>query len=130
MAFTLYGRRLLLRCTFLNATFPSSLYLALTITVPTTSDDGALLKEPEAAEYARVAFTGGFEENSVGELTSSAAHQFATPVSDWGVLRGWALCTAATAGLVIVGGPLRQPRRASAGQPLVLGVDALRLTVR
>jgi hypothetical protein len=130
MAFTRYGRQLLLTCTFLNATFPSTLYLALTTVVPTSSDDGALLVEPSAAEYDRVLFTGGLEEGTPGELTNSAAHQFPTPVSDWGVLRGWAMCTTATAGLVVVGGPLRQPRRASAGQPLILGVDAIRLTVR
>jgi hypothetical protein len=67
---------------------------------------------------------------SAGEITNAASIQFATPSTDWGVLRGWALCTAATGGLVIVGGPLSQPRRASAGQALILGVDALRMTLR
>lgn len=132
MPLTTYGRNLILGCTFLNGTRPTSVYYALTLAIPGSSDDASLLVEPAVAEYARKLYTvsSGFYAITPGEISNTSVITFNTPVTDWGMVRGWAMCTALTGGLVIAGGALKQPRRAVAGSVLRIGIDATRLSVR
>lgn len=135
MSLTPYGRHVFLRCAFTTDSMPATVYWALTVSTPSSSDDGVLLArmEPVATtNYARVAYTvaNGFDFSTYGEMTNVLPIQFPTPSTDWGMLRGWAMCDAATSGRVLFTGTLRQPRRAAVGTALIMGVDALRLTVR
>lgn len=132
MGFTAYGRKQLVDCLFMGGTPPTTLYIALTVAVPMDSDDSAQLVEPLNAEYARVAYVvaDGFDEISPGVLVNARAVQFPTPVTDWGTVRGWALCTASTGGLVLANGPLKQTKRLGIGVPVQMRSGALRITTR
>lgn len=135
MGFTPYGRKLLLDSTFMSGVRPTTVYFALTSSVPGPIDDGMLLVEPAAGtNYARLSYAvaSGFYTTSAGEITNARELVFATPSTDWGMVRGWAMVTTSTraTGLVIVCGPLGQPKRASAGTKLRLNIDALKLSVR
>lgn len=132
MGFTAYGRGLLLGNTFLGGTPPTTVWMALTVAVPLDSDDAAQLVEPVNAEYARVSYavSGGFDQVVPGVLCNARAVQWATPTTDWGMVRGWAMCEDETAGLVIASGPFKQAKRVAAGVPVQLRGGSMRITSR
>ena len=134
MGFTAYGRSDVMRAYFIDGGAPATLYLALTSVVPINTDSGTLLsaQEPTGTGYARVAYVtaGGWDEIVPGTVSNARGVQFPTPGSDWGWVRGWALCTAATAGLVVVSSPLRQVRRVTAGLPVRVYIDGLQISSR
>jgi len=134
MGFTAYGRSEVLSAYFLNGGAPSTLWIALTTKVPVDSDSGTVLasQEPTGGSYARVSYTtsGGWYELAPGILGNANGIQFPTATTDWGWVRGWALCTASTAGLVIASGSLRQVRRVVSGMPVQVYTDAIRISSR
>lgn len=99
---TPYGRQQLLVCYFAHDTFtaPSGLWLAYTVSVPVSNDDGSSLDEPTGlVRTALAALTGahwglsGFSEIYNKDQITPAAATAAIPV-----LSGWALCDSAAAG--------------------------------
>jgi len=133
MGFTPYGRRIMLGTMFGLNTAPTTAYLALSPTIPTSASTSEFLVEPGAAEYARKVYGYGanfWAFQGWAEVGNSVPIQFVTPASDWGMLRGWALTTGLGVSDIIVSGPLRQPRRAAAGTTLIFAVGALRCSLR
>lgn len=133
MGFTPYGRRIMLGTMFGLGTAPSTAYLALSPDIPTTASTTEFLVEPGAAEYVRKVYGFGYtywNYQGWAEVGNAQPIQFVTPASDWGMLRGWALCTGPALSDIIVSGPLRQPRRAVAGTTLMIAIGALRCSLR
>lgn len=80
---------------------PALLYIALLTRNPVFSDTGADLHEPTAASYQRLEVSNSSSNFSVatnGTVVNTQTFGFPTPPEDWGLVRGWALCDAATDG--------------------------------
>lgn len=133
MGFTPYGRRMMLGAYFGLSPAMTTSWLALTPTIPTTNPSTEFLVEPVAPEYKRVQYSMGagfWTFQGWSELGNAVPIKFPTPASDWGMLRGWALCNGSGPSDVIASGALRQPRRASQGTSLLIAIGALRLSLR
>ena len=94
--FTMYGREKLLAGMLLPdvTTAMSGLAIALTAEVPPSNVDVSQLVEPAAAEYSRVTYGVGSAHwalSGFGEIYNTQEVDFATVVTDWGWLSGWAL---------------------------------------
>jgi hypothetical protein len=93
--------------THLGSGTPATVYLAALLEEPAFTDTGTTIVEPDAASYERLAITNndtnwpdaadGIKSNGV-ELVHTEA------LEDWGTIRYWAICDAATLGNVIFKG--------------------------
>lgn len=117
-ALTVYGRQFAL-ASLLTPDIRNTLsdvWIALTTVVPTVSGTGSDLIEPADIAYGRVLYSAG---SSHWDFTGSGAAYNTQPLvfpnptvgGDWGLMRGWAMCTASTAGQVVLVGALTVPVR-------------------
>lgn len=107
-----------------------SVYIALTTSIPLLGAPGNKLVEPQSTTYARKEYGLGADYWVLeGGRAISNAKDIAwdTPTEDWKMVRGWAMCTAATAGIVIASGALSNPFFIKSGTQPVVPTGALRM---
>lgn len=115
----MWAREMMVREVFRKENLILECWVALTLSVPEANAPGGSLVEP-ASGYARVqipldaanwGLTGYAEVYNVPEIT------FPSPTANWGLIQGYALCTAATLGETIAVGSLVNPQRVDFGKP-------------
>lgn len=126
---SLYFRQQVLLRVFLNRPSPTVAYLGLTTSLPLANVPGTGLSEPPAVRgYARARYDlveANWELNGVAEVVSTQEIPFSDPTADWGLIQGWALCTAVTGGEVIISGRLSVAQRINFGATVVVPPRAL-----
>lgn len=82
---------------------PGTLYIALLVTMPSFNDSGEDLNEPTAGDYARLAVDNtraNFSEADNATITNASTFEFPVATNDWGLIRGYAICDAASGGVL------------------------------
>jgi hypothetical protein len=109
--FTFEGRSRLLQRLFTpdDTTAPAlgTLWMALVNGSVLPTDDGNSIPELAATSYTRVGIGALLEYWTLtahGVLSNATAVYWPAATTDWGMVSGWALCTAAIGGEVIAGG--------------------------
>lgn len=107
------------------ATAPVGLYLALLNEMPDETVNGTSLTQVEVAAgigYSRYSIGLGVGNWALyGESVGNANELTLGPsTGDWGIVRGWALCTAATDGDVIIANLFPEPYRVLGGRSYVI----------
>lgn len=108
-----------------------TLWVALTVNVPTSTDTGASLSEPTAASYERIPYgTGSFFWSlpGPGQLVNAQGVDWRVPDDDWGQVTGWALCTESMSGMALACGPLLRTTTITAGMRLRMPPGSIRLS--
>ena len=107
-------------------------FLALCTVVPTAYDNGSSIVEPTASAYQRAPYgvdTDFWTANTDGTVFNAQEIDFAAPnplEADWGMIKGWALCTDASGGNTCWLGELVTPRRVLATSSAVtIGIGGL-----
>lgn len=121
---SLYFRNALLQKVFRGVDLlGSNMYVALTRKVGEVGMPGLNLDEPVGGGYGRIAYgygTGNWTMTNYGEVTNTSDINFSGPTAYWGLIGGFALVDAASAGNVLAVGSLRNPLRADLGfAPLI-----------
>lgn len=125
---SMWARDAIVREIFRNESLISTVWVALTKTVPESNAEGSNLNEPVLMAYSRIevplgtanwGLTGYCEVYNLNELI------FPTPTSDWGLIQGWALCTAATGGETIAVGSVVNPQRVLFGKAPTVKVGGI-----
>jgi len=129
-SFTTYGRKLLIDGLFITPNSIGTVYIALAFVVPGTTDDATRLIEPAGLNYSRKAYAGGWLAGTAGEVFNASIVTFNTPSGDWGVVRGWAICSAVVGGKVIGSGALRSPTPIKIGNVPTIAVRGIRAALR
>lgn len=130
-SFTPYGRKLMVDSLFVTGATIGNVWIALCAVVPGSVDDSSRLVEPKTGAYARAAYTGGWTSGTAGEVVSVGAVTFPVPSSNWGTLRGWAICNALTGGNVIAVGSLVIPKSVTLGMTApVIPAGAMKASLR
>lgn len=129
---TKYGAQQMLLSAFASdlAMMPDTLYVALTNVVPPLEANGDGLVEPSDSAYSRMPYSKGSANwQLIGNttITNVSAITWSTPITDWGRVVGWALCTDVDSGTVIASGELSTPRYIAATSSVVLPAQALRI---
>lgn len=104
---TLLGQKLLLDHTIgLTSYTMPTVHLGLFTASP--GETGSLAGEPSGGSYARVALASKLTATvlATGLMVSSALIQFPSPSAAWGTVAHWGVCDAASAGNVLLYGPL------------------------
>lgn len=130
-----YGRSVMINSVFRTEATPvlSSAYMALTTSVPVTTDTGTTITEPTASSYERVPYGLGayfWTMMGPGQVANVQALSWVPPTDDWGQVIGWALCTESTSGMVLALGRLRRSMTIVAGMRLKVPPGSLRLTLQ
>lgn len=79
-------------------------YIAILVTEPAFEHTGTDLIEPSAATYERLQVTNNdvsFSAAVNASMTNNVDITFPELTEDWGTIRGWAICDAATNGLLL-----------------------------
>lgn len=97
----------------ISYTPPTSLYIGLFTTTPTSAGGGV---EVATGSYVRHVVT--FAAPSNNQCLSIGSVDFATPTADWGELKGAALFDALTGGNMLYFGDLVTPRTVYATDPV------------
>lgn len=139
-AFTNYLENQVLAHIFRTATFtkPTTLYVGLITTTPTTTDTGTgetgTVTEASGGSYARVAvapldanWTAATGNN--GTTSNVAAVTFPACTADWGTVNAFGIWDASTAGNLLVYSALTTPRTITAGSTPSFGAGALTVQV-
>lgn len=127
------GRTLLMNAMFRPEAFAaiSDIFVALTTSVPVSTDSGDTIAEPVASSYARGDYGVGsyfWTLNGPGQLLNAHNIEWINPTDDWGQVTGWALCTESMSGMVVASGPLRRSMTITAGMRLRIPPGVIRLT--
>lgn len=103
-----------------------SRYIALLTAAPDDADTGSTIVEPVAMNYARITTTAASWNTASGGSVSNAAILTSNVASgDWGEITHWAVCTAATAGEVLVWGEVTVPKTVLTEDSFSFGAGAL-----
>ena len=128
---SIYGREQSMLAFWIPEQFtcPSSLWLALCLSVPMAGDDGTDLEEPvDPAYYARQPYGLGeawWTMTGRGTVENVQAAVFGPSLTvDWGLINGWALCTDDTAGDLVAIGEVTNPYRVIKGPEATVTVGA------
>lgn len=110
-------------------TCPTTLYLALCSSPPMAGDDGTDLEEPvDPTYYARQPYGRGdtwWEMTERGTVENLVPAVFGPSLTvDWGLIGGWALCTALTGGELVAIGEVTSPYRVIKGPEATVTVGA------
>jgi hypothetical protein len=112
---------------------PTSFYLALLDTAPDVNDSGTdiAVYEPDAVEYVRVLIDTGSPDwaNPIGGISLYQTAITYNPVTSWGTLTSYALCTAITAGETIMLGSLGGSITAGGGSTLTVPAGSLSIGI-
>lgn len=113
---SIWGREQMMKAFFIPEQFtcPSDLYMALTVSAPMAGESGAEIEEPDdAVDYARQPYGLGeayWTMTGRGTVENVAEMLFGPALTtDWGLIVGWALCTAPTGGDVVLLGEMASP---------------------
>jgi hypothetical protein len=112
---------------------PSTLYLALFTTAPTSAGGGVEVSTTSTA-YARVAITNNSTNwpaasgGGPGTKANGAAFTFPTATAAWGTIVAWGLFDAASAGNGIYFGTLNTSRAVNLGDTPSFAIGALTIT--
>lgn len=108
-------------------------YLALTESVVGETDTGSTLDEPEYTGYARKSIAGSDWRSAVvgapSEITNINALTFAACTAGSDTITSWALCTASSAGSVIMSGTCTSTVISTTQTPASVAVDGLKMTL-
>ena len=132
MSISDYGSNLLLDSMLEVAALSATYYLALVNGEPEETDDGTDLDEPTDAAYARQAIGTGatyWNASESGVASFKTAVTFPTATEDWPVINYWVLCTAVTAGEIILWGDFDEGFQVLDTQVPVVPAEALTLTI-
>lgn len=130
-----YGSGRFLQSFFGLAAAPSAFYLALLKGLPSDTIDGATLGalEVSGGGYARQLYGSGSGSwslvDSIGVVTSTQQVSFPTATADWGKITHYGLCTAATAGEIIISGSLNEDFYVSAGLTITIAAGLMAFEV-
>lgn len=112
----------------------STLYLALIKGAePTAFLTGSELAEVTGGSYAREAIplNGTYwYEGDYGRIICQVDVEFAVATADWGRVRSWALCTAASGGNVMYYGKFKQAKNVQDGDMFRIPAGAIQIRVR
>lgn len=115
---SIYGREQSMLALWIpeQLTIPTTLWVALCLSVPMAGDDGTDLEEPvDPTYYARQEYGRGeawWTMTGRGTVENTVEVVFGPSLTvDWGLINGWALCTAATAGEIVEFGEVTNPYR-------------------
>lgn len=92
-----------------DLTRPATVYVGLLLTM---TGDGVTYTEPTGGAYARAAVVNNsaqFPSAAAGRKANAQVIAFPTATADWGVVRGWLIADAATAGNVSYAGYFTDP---------------------
>lgn len=106
-------------------TTPITPYIALFTTTPTDSTAGT---EVSGGSYARVSSATKWATPSAGSVSTNATVTFTTATADWGVVTGFGVMTASTAGTLLMWGALTASKTVSNGDTASFASGALTLT--
>jgi len=112
-------------------TWSGDFYVALAKTAPILGTGAASLSEPTASSYARAKYGIGSSYWQVinhSAVANTRSIYFNAPAEDWGIISGWALCTALTDGEVIAHGAL-DPVRIIKGSIVNIHANGLVISV-
>lgn len=107
-------------------------YVAALYTSPVYLSTGSTLDEPSGGGYARVEVANddtGWTHAADGMKSNMADVLFPVATENWGTIRFWAICTAATGGEIVTYGGTTA-RLVLAGTALRFIEDQLRITMR
>lgn len=129
---SLYGAAHFSRCLFGQSETPkANYYLALISGAdPSGFITGAELDEPTGGGYARKVLpnnTSTWQELDFGRMGNINVLTFPTATADWGRIRSWALCDAATAGNILFYGQFKRSRTIKNGD--IFKVDNKALSI-
>lgn len=120
---SMWAREAIVRHIFRQETgLITTCYVALTLTVPESNAPGSNLTEPSGG-YNRVQVpfgTGNWELTGYGEVTNINDITFPNPTSNWGLIQGYALVSAANGGETIAVGSMVNPQRVDFGKAPVV----------
>jgi hypothetical protein len=91
------------QATTILTTTPITPYIALYTATPTDSSAGT---EVTGGSYARVSSAGKWAVPSAGSVATNAIITFPTATADWGAITGFAVCSAVSAGSILMWGAL------------------------
>lgn len=133
-ALSTWGRSVLVNATFRPETAPAlgTLWMALTVQTPVTTDTGDTIAEPAASSYERVPYGVGtyyWNLSGPGMLLNARTVDWRPPDDDWGQVTGWAFCTESTSGMVLAYGALPRPTTITRGMRLRIPPGAVRLSL-
>ena len=108
-------------------TFPTTLYLALYTTTPTATAASGV--EVTGGSYSRVAITGSLANwagtqgagttvastGTTGLTSNNTVLTYPAPTAAWGVVNGWGILDAASAGNMVLFGALTVPKTVNNG---------------
>lgn len=126
---TLFGREQLLAAVYTPDVYtpPAGLWIALTLLVPGTNDDGTTIIEPDPSTgYERLSIGVGsahWQPSGAGELTQVNSGTMPALTADTGLIVGYAVVDAAAigAGNAYIVGDLPQPIQGTSGIALFVG---------
>lgn len=111
---------------------PATFYLALLTAIPGPDDTGTdiAVVEPVGASYARVLISGGADWSTAsGGICTYADPIVYLPLENWGTITAYALCTAATAGMVLHYDYMEYPVTIKAGSTVTIPVNSIGMGV-
>ena len=131
-AITRYGASQMLLSAFIpeNSAMPSSLWVALTLSVPPLEATGSSLIEPNVGDYQRVEYSIGADHWLLdGQMTlmNSQDVTWPLPSENWGRIEGWALVDSPAGGLVLASGSIKTSVYVVAGASVSLPANLMRL---
>lgn len=126
----------LLNAAYGNVTYtpPSTLYLALFTTAPTSYTAGTGGTEVSGGSYARASVTNNTTNfpsisGTTRVKTTGANITFTTPTATWGTVTAFAFYDAASAGTYLSGGDLTTSKTINSGDTVTFNTGNLTLTV-
>lgn len=111
-------RDAMVRQVFRGETLITTVWVALTRRVPEANADGSSLDEPIGGLYSRVQIPLGptyWGLTGFNEVYNIADVVFPTAANYWGLMMGYALCTAASGGDTLAVGSIANPLRVDIG---------------
>ena len=108
----------MVRQVFRQEALISAVYVALCLRIPEINASGSSLPEPTSASYARAGYAiGGAYWGVTGynEVYNTQTIYFPQAGNYWGLVVGYALCTASSGGDTLAVGALKTPLRVDLG---------------
>ena len=130
--FTEYGLEVVSKALFNLQAAPSTLYLALTTTSPTLLSTGSMLDEPSGG-YARVAVINSdttWEYSVNGFIKNKISIDFPKATAYWGSITHWSICSAATAGDLLLWNSFDNPAEVFTNQVVTVPAQSLYFTIK
>lgn len=132
MGISIYGGDLLSAVIAKTQTMPSTLYIGVTNETPNEYSTGSNLDEPTDSAYERqaISMSSSFWDDSYSGVVMSKT-DIIFPISEayWGTINYWVMCTAATAGEVIMWTRFDNPAEIWPDQLLSISAGSLAISV-